>query len=77
MDQYQVWEIKLKMQSKADDFKSEEADVSLIAIKKGDVKMMMKKWENDLNNWWSSIMLSPYIFNYYYWSLHISIFQIG
>ena len=51
MDQYQVWEIKLKMQSKADDFKSEEADVSLIAIKKGDVKMMMKKWENDLNNW--------------------------
>lgn len=44
MDQNQVWEIKFKMQSKAEDFKSEGAN--LIAMKKRDIKMMMKKYES-------------------------------
>lgn len=34
------------MQSKAEDFKSEDMD--LIAMKKSDIKMMMTKWGDEL-----------------------------
>ena len=45
MDQSQVWEISIKMKNSAANYKNNQKNgEKLIAFKKTDVKVLMKKW---------------------------------